>query len=530
MRATAGVLCVALCALCACGQDHRPNTCSVGESRIRRLTPVQYVNTVRDLFDDQSIVVDLHADTDVLISALAVEKYDAAATLLAPRGVQQLAALPECASRDDACAQAFIETFATRAFRHPLREEERAWLTSAFATARATLSFEDSIQVVTNVILTAPQFLYLTATGTAVEDRPALRKLDDYELAARLSYFLWNTLPDDALLAAAAKGELTAGNGEGLRRHAERMLASERTREMAAELVDNWFQLDGGKVHFSIDEAPKDSVLYPQVVPELRVAMRREVDALMQRTLLDGGTIADLFTSTSAYVNGPLAKLYGVTGGPTDADDWQWVELDPNQRAGLLTRAAFATVYSNAKVQSPIRRGVFVLRDVLCYAQPPPPPNVDDRPILGAEGAEALTIRGLTDLRTAGGCQGCHEAINNIGYAFEHYDAIGAYRDREIESGLPIDASASLVHSGSTDGPVADAVAMSHALARSEVVSECLIGRWFDHALRRVPDVLDTCSLEAIRASAGSTGNLRDLLIAIIESEAFRYVNPGEAP
>lgn len=505
---------------------------SVGEGRIRLLAPLQYRNTVRHLFDDPTIDVDLLDEDDTIPSALAVEKLSDAAAQLGGRGLDLLAAIPACATRDDACANAFVDAFAARAFRRPLTTDERTWLGATWTTARGAYSFDEAIGVLTQVILASPQFLYLAPIGTPVDGvSNGARHLDDYELASRLSYFLWSSMPDDELIGAAAAGELTAEGGAGLRAQAERLLEAPEARAMAHEFLDAWFQLDGGTVHFGLDEAPKNDTLYPTLTPELRADMRKEIGALMEKVAFEGGTAADLYTETTAYVNGPLARLYGVTGGPTTADDWRWVELDRTQRAGLLTRAAFATVYSTAKVQAPIRRGVFVLRKILCYDQPPPPPDVDDRPIEGPDNEGPLTIRQSTDVRTGGDdCQLCHAQINALGYAFEHYDAMGAWRATEIESGLAIDASGVLAQSGAaTDGPVADAIELSEKLAQSDAAATCLQERWFEHALRRDPDMADECSFAAVRAAAGTGGSLRDVLLAIVMSDAFTHVNPGVA-
>jgi hypothetical protein len=520
----------------ACGNDRTPpGMCAVegdvGESRIRRLTPLQYQNTVRDLFGDPTLTVSLHADVDIIPSAIAVEKFATAAAELGPRGVGLAAELPGCA-QDDACAASFIDAFATRAFRRPLGDEERQWLLATYTAARAQFTFDESITVLTQVILQSPQFLYLSNEGVPFPKSPTLRRLDDYALASRLSYFLWNSMPDDELLAAAAAGKLSVDDREGLREQAERMMDSPRAREMAHEFLTKWFQLDGGTVHFGLMEAPKSPELYPEVDEGLRSAMLREIGALMEKVAFEGGSVSDLFTDTSAYVNGPLAKLYGVTDGPTSESDWQWVKLDPKQRAGLLTRAAFASVYSSSKVQSPIRRGVFVLRRVLCYNQPPPPPDVDNRPIEDLEDTGGpKTIREATLIRTQGEfCQGCHSIIDPIGFAFEHYDAIGAYRDHEILSDLPIDSTAVLSKSGNADGTVADAVGLSAALGRSDAAASCLTKLWFEHAIRRDPQLEDRCSFVGVKRAMGKSRSLRDMLLAIVTSDAFFFANPGVEP
>jgi hypothetical protein len=527
-------------AACNCGGDGDPElnqdpiACDLGipqagEARIRRLTPTQYRNTVRALFGDPTIEVELNDEDDDYASALAVEQFDLAAADLAPRALDLLADYDACADAGAACAEAFVDGFGARAFRRPLTDDERGWLTDAFATARGGFSFEESIMMVTQSILTYPAFLYLAPIGEVVEDSPhGLRALDDYELAERLAYFLWSTMPDDELFEAAAAGALTEGDGAGLRAQAERMMDDPRAHAMAHDFVGEWFQLDGGTLHFGLDEAPKDPELYPEVDDDLRAAMRTELGALMEKEVFDGGEIGDLFTDTAAYVNGPLAEIYGVAGGPTGADEWAWVELDPTQRAGLLTRAAFASTYATARVQAPIRRGTFVLRNVLCYDQPPPPPDVDNRPIEDNGEAGPSTVREATEARTQGStCTGCHSIIDPIGFSFEHYDAIGRFRDEEIESQLPIDASGALAMSGNVDGPVADAIELSQKLAQSEAAGGCLTKRWFTFALGREPALLDQCSFEAMEQATGGSRRIRDLLMALIESDAFKHVNPG---
>jgi hypothetical protein len=532
MRAIA-LYTLVVAAACGNNSDHVGSTCdvtdtTVAESRIRRLTPLQYRNTVRDLFGDPSLSVTLHDDVDLIPSAIAVDRFVRAAETLGPRGVDYLANVPGCGAEDDACAAAFVDTFATRAFRRPLLDEERQWLLGTFATAREQFTFTESITILTQVVLASPQFLYLSNEGVPVPKTATVRRLDDYALASRLSYFLWNSMPDAELLAAAAKGELSKDDRAGLQKQAERMMSTDRSREMAHDFVRGWLQLDGGTVHFGLLEAPKDTTIYPAINDELRAAMMTEIGALVEKTVFDGGTVADLFTDTSAYVNGPLAKLYGVVGGPTSATDWQWVNLDPSQRAGLLTRAAFATVYSSNKVQSPIRRGTFVLRRIMCFNQAPPPPNVDNRPIEDLDSGSPKTIRQATEIRTMGAaCIGCHSRIDPIGFAFEHYDAIGGYRDNEVITNLPLDSTGYLSQSGNADGPVANAVELSNLLAQSEAATDCLTKQWFSHAIRNDPELVDECTYGEVKDAMGESRSMRELLVAIVTSNAFMYQNPG---
>ncbi len=495
-----------------------------GESRIRRLTPAQYLNTVRELFADDSINLPLGEDKSEIISALAARKFDDASNALATRGVTLMETLPACATKNQACADDFIESFASRAFRRPLLDEERVWLRDRFLQAQTEFSFDESIQILTATVLGSPEFLYLAPVGEASDQAASgVLQLTGYEMAERMSYFLWDSLPDEALLVAASDGSLLSS--QGVLEHAERMLQSPKAEAMVRDFGEEWLQINGGLVHRGLDEVSKDALLYPEMSSALRLAMRTEYDAFINKIFFEGGSIDDLFNSTSAYVNGSLAELYGVVG-PTTDDDWQWVELNSDERAGILTRAAFLTVFSNAKVQSPVYRGVQVLRQVLCYNQPPPPPNVDDRPIEPSDGPQ--TVRELVEIRTQGQeCQACHQNINNIGFAFENYDALGRFHTVEADSGLPIDPSGELVLSGNMDGPVANAIELSSALGASEQASACLTELWFQHALKRVPSDLDLCAMDAIRAQVQAQPELKSLLLAIVASDGFRFINAG---
>jgi hypothetical protein len=189
-------------------------------------------------------------------------------------------------------------------------------------------------------------------------------------------------------------------------------------------------------------------------------------------------------------------------------------------------------VFASATVQSPIRRGVFVVEHVFCNELGEPPPNASDVPVVGGEveteggGTEVRSVRQDVTVRTTSStsCNACHSIINPVGFAFEHYDAIGRFQNTEVTSDLPIDSSGQ-VQGTDVDGPVADAVALSERVAGSAQARSCFSNRWFEAALGRAPDPLDQCSVEAVETRFAETGNIRELLLAIIESNSFRYVN-----
>ena len=503
---------------------------------LRRLSPEQYANTVRDLTGDRALELNVDDEALVLTERGVRQLRDAADAVLARRDRWTASVFPcdIAGAADDACATEFVDGFVTRAFRRPVSAEEREWLLGVYGDAKSELGFRDAMEVLLSVVLQSPQLLYVGEVGVEREGLPpGVRALTDHELASRLSYFLWNTTPDEALLDAAARGELAAG--AGLRAQAERMIADPRARETVQRFFWQWMQLDGGRLHHPLEETVKDAARYPEYDEAMRAAMRTELEAFVERVLSEGdGSFESLLTDRSAYVNASLASLYGVSGGPATDSEWAWVELDGSERAGLLTRAAFLTVFSAANVQSPIRRGVFVLEEVLCQELGEPPPNASDVPVEGGEvddGSGAAVVRSVredVEARTSDPqCATCHGLINPVGFAFEHYDAIGRWQDEDPSAGTAIDSTGRLAGTD-VDGPVADAIALSEALARSERVRQCFADRWLVRALGQAPGEADACTEEAIRERFIETGSVRELLITIVESDAFRYLGAEE--
>jgi hypothetical protein len=502
---------------------------------LRRLTPAQYEHTMQDLLGDPAFVAEYDATEPVVTERAVRQLRDGTELALSRRALWTAPVFP-CdieGPSDDACADTFIDQFAPRAFRRPLSTEEREWLQGVYLDARAELGFTDAMEVLAATVLQAPAILYLAELGTPVEGAPeTLRRLTDHELASRLSYFLWDTMPDDALREAADAGELTTD--EGLQAQVERLLADPRAHARIQRLVWSWMQLDGGMLHFSLEEAQKREDLYPEYGPPLQEAMRLELEAFIADALQGDASFDHLMTSNRAYVNGPLATLYGVEGGPQGEDEWAWVELPSSQRAGLLTRAAFLTVFSNTAAQSPIRRGTFTLEEVLCFPLGDPPPDVDDTPIDGGEqpGGEGeptvMSVREATEARTGSGdCRGCHSVINPVGFAFEHYDAIGRWQDAEVVSGLPVDASG-LLQGSDVDGPVQGAVELGEKLAGSAQVRACFAERWLEEGLGGELGELDQCAQDRVTEAFTASGDMRELVTAIVLSSSFRHVNLAE--
>jgi hypothetical protein len=496
----------------------------VGPEHISRLSPAEYTNSIRTLVGEDEFEPVLDADRERIATLDAVRKWYNAADSATPPSAEWLSGYADCNPEDSACAVTLYEAFAERAFRHPLTSDERAWLADSWAALPSAASLALRLETIAELILQAPQFLYLYPEGTP---SGAVSVLNGHERAERLSYFLWDSLPDAELLAAAKSGQLDTS--AGMREQAERMLDHQRARPVLRSFLAEWLELDGAAILPSLEETPKSGELFPDFDDTLRQSMRREVEMFMDHVMFEeAGSLAALFSSRRAYVNAPLAELYGVTG-PTRESEWAWVDLDPTQRAGMLTRAGFLAVHATQTATSPIRRGVYMLTEVLCTKLQPPPANVNNTPVEPTEGG-ADSVREATQKRTGSpACAGCHVEINELGFAFEHYDAVGRWQDEEAETGSEIDASATLSNAGGGfDGPVDGAVELSARLAQSPEVHRCITQKWFEVALRRSPVELDACSVQQIQAKTAASGSLRELLLAMAESDAFLNVNHGD--
>lgn len=527
------------------GSKAEDGVVDVAPAGMRRMTPEQYTNSMRDLFGDPALKLDLDPDTGEVTSLLAVDKLNAAAEAIVARRGSWGAPVFPCDTKgadDEACVDSFVRTFGRRAYRRALDEAELGALKAHYTTARATQSFEDALLITLKVMVQSPNVYYFVELGREGDDREALasgvRPLSGWERASRLSYFLWNTTPDDALLGAAESGALDTR--AGVREQAERLLADDRARATVQRFFADFIELDGTNKHSSLEEAPKSGAIYPEDSPSLRAAMRAEIEALTERVIFEGdGRFETLLTTTDAYVNGPLAKLYGVDG-PADEGTFAWVSLPSEERAGILTRAAFLTVFSSIEVKSPIRRGAYILEHVLCQPLGPPPPNAMDVPVKGGsveENGEVVTIRQDVEAKTSSGvCAGCHALINPIGFAFERYDALGRFLEKETgedASGpyaLDIDASGVLPEFGPsvTSVEVDGGVEISAAIAASAAARECLTKHFFETALRRVPVDQDLASVEEATPPPESGGSMRDLILALTTSDAFLHMRSAE--
>jgi len=522
------------------GVDKPPpsaETCAKSEevvrTPLRRLTRTEYTNSVRDLLNvEVSATADLPADevtngfdnnaSVLTVSSLHAEKYVLISETLAKLAVQKLSALTAAcdttAKGEDACALAFAKSFGRRAFRRPTTAEDERQLIAAYTAGRTGGSYAEGIEVMLRAALQSPNFLYRLELTPATDAAAKRIPLSQFELASRLSYLAWASGPDDALLDAAAKGEL--GTKAQVATKVRELLAAPKARAAIGGFFEQW----AGTRRLAI--TTKNTAQFPSFSTELRDAMAKELPAFVNDVLWNGdGQLSTLLTAPVAFVNGPLSQLYGVSAPPANADgSLTKVSLPANQqRAGLLTQAGFLSVQGHPDQTSPVLRGKFVRAMLLCQPPPPPPADVDISLPSVDEGATAR-IRFAAHESAAKSCEGCHKLMDPIGLTFEHFDAIGQYRD--LDNGQAIDVSGEVLGandaklSGAFNGPAE----LAAKLASSEQVRACVATQWFRFASGRSEAGGDACSLATMQQAFNSAnGDIIDLIVATTQTDAFWY-------
>ena len=507
-------------------EELRCDAPSVEAAPLRRLTREQYDNTVRDLLGiegqpSQRIAQDekvaaFYSNAVAPVNRLAVEQYVGVADELALQAVSKLDELVDCdraALGDRACASAFIERFGMRAYRRPLTDAEKLRYERLVDTHGSV--FANGVRLIVTTMLSSVHFVYHMELPSR-PDADAVAPLPQYQLASRLSYALWNSMPDDALFEAAKSGQLASP--EGLRTQAERLLQDPRARDAIASFHAQWLKLD------AIPDMQKDEAQYPEWNAELKGAMLRETVDFADYVLRRGdGKLETLLTAPFSIASGPVLGIYGASAAASPGEP---VPLNPDQRSGLLTQAAFLAAHAHANQTSPVQRGVAIRQNLLCTPLPDPPANVNNNPPEPAPGA--TTRERFAEHTADPSCARCHELIDPIGFGFEQYDAIGRFRSQE--GGKSIDASGELVQAGDVSGTFRGPVELSRKLAQSQVVRDCMARQWFRFALGRIETRGDACAMKRLRESFSASGyDVRELLLSIVTSDAFRYYR-GASP
>lgn len=519
------------------GPGPQSSTCQTGElarTPLRRLTRFEYASTVRELLNvDVGAAAELPADevtngydnnaAVLTVSSLHAEKYVLVSESLAKLAVQtNLSALTAgcdtATQGEDACALDFAKRFGRRAFRRPTTAEDERQLLAAYAAGRSGGSFAEGIEVMIRAALQSPSFLYRLETTPPADPNAKWVALSPFELATRLSYLVWGSGPDDALLDAAARGELATR--EQMATKAREMLAQPKARAAVNGFFEQWTSARRLAI------TTKNTAVFPAFSSELRDAMAKELPAFVSDVLWSGDRkLSTLLTAPVAYVSGPLAELYGVSPTLTPADGSPVkVALPPEQgRAGLLTQAGFLSVQGHPDQTSPVLRGKFVRTMLLCQPPPPPPNDANISLPQVEEGATARERFGAHE-SAAASCAGCHRLMDPIGLTFEHFDGMGRYREREGDREL--DVSGEIVNGtdASLSGTFNGTAELGAKLANSEQVRDCVAKQFFRFAAGRTEADGDTCSLAAMQEAFGASGgDVVELIVATTQTDTFWY-------
>ena len=401
-------------------------------------------------------------------------------------------------------ARAIVTQFARRAFRRPVTSEEVERLLRLYDRAdHEGERFENCIRLALCRVLVSPHFLFRVELDPPDAQPGTIYPISEYELASRLSYFLWSSMPDEELLSLAAKGKLR----QNLESQVRRMLQDRKASAFAPNFAGQWLTLR------RLAYVSPDPKQFPSFDEELRSAMIRESELFFDAVLREDRSILDLIDADFSFVNERLAKHYGIDG--IKGKEFRRVKL-PANRGGILTQASILTLTSNATRTSPVKRGKWVLDEILNTPPPPPPPNV---PELSEEKQLTGSLRQVMEMHRANAlCASCHQRMDPIGFAFENYNAIGAWRDKDGK--FPIDPSGVLPDGRSFQGPGELKAILK---SKKDLFSRCLAEKMLTYALGRGLEYYDRLAVDKI-VGALQENNYRfsTLLLEVVKSEPFQ--------
>ncbi len=492
---------------------------------MRRLTHSQYNRTVRDLLGDRTGPASQFPPEDFVngfknqadaqsVPALLAEAYSAAAEKLARNALREPDRFLPCRPRsvdDRACRDRFLREFGARAFRRPLSVAEETRYAALFRSAKDPLR---GAALVVEAMLQSPAFLF------RVEKDPS--RPGGYEIASRLSYFLWDTMPDGELFRAAADGELNKPSG--VERQARRLLSDLRARESLDEFVSQWMRFD------RVLNTVRDRQLFPQFTVELAWAMTEETRRLIADAVWTDRDFMTVFRAGYGFLNADLANLYQA---PAPANDFDRVDLPATgERAGLLGQATFLTLTSKPSETSPTARGLFVREQFLCQHVPDPPPGANaNLPPLSESKPQTNRERLAVHLSNAS-CATCHRLIDPIGFGLEKFDAIGARRDKlklvfpenrgnkqPMTVELALDTAGEI--SGIRDSVFSSPRDLGAVLAGNPQCQECVIKQLFRYGFGRQETPADRPALRAVFDRFKDSGfKLKEALVAMAATSA----------
>lgn len=517
--------------LSACGEDE-PLT-EGSEPQLRRLTEQQYRNTIRDIFGDNIIVAGRFdpleridgllalGASSATITPAALERYEGLARTIALQVVDEenrkvlMPCAPESANnRDNACAETFVSSVGRFLFRRPLTMAEQTLYTNLSGSAADALGdFYQGLAYGLTGMMVSPKFLYINETVELDPEYDGLYRLDGYSKATRLSFLLWNTTPNAALLDAAAAGKLDTE--DGLEEQFNRMIASPRVENGLSAFFEDMLEFE----RFDILE--KDPVIYPAFVLDVTNDAKEQTLRTLTHLLLDEkADYRDIFTTRKTFISGALGPVYRVP--VENPEGWEAYEFPENSPwAGIHTHLSFQALFSHPGKSSPTLRGQAVREHLLCQKIPEPPGDVDFSDFNDDNNPVNLTARQrLTAHNNVASCAGCHKLMDPIGLAMETFD--GAGQLRTMENGVVIDTS------GELDGiAYDDAIGLGQALRQNPSATACVTNRLYAYGAGRSPARTERQWMTHLESKFADSGyKVTDLLQEIVLSDAFYRVAP----
>ena len=499
------------------------------ETSMRRLLKRQYVSSIRTLFGTQVAAVasppddaavdgfDAIGARQLSLSDSAVSAYETSARGVAEAAMKNTARIQDllgCAPTsptDAACHESFVSRFGRLAFRRPLNAAELQRYVVISQTAAHDLNdFYAGLQHVISAFLQSPNFLYMVEAGEPLD--PGRLALTDDELLTRMSFFLLDTTPDEVLLDLVEAEGLNSD--EQIRFVASAMLERHDARTALASFFSELYRLR------DLDHIPKDPKVFPAFSPALAEAMRQETLRLIEDVVWDRNVdFREMFTADYTFANAELAAFYGINGPP--GEGFERVNLPAGQgRAGALGHAGVLARFAHATVTSPTLRGKFVREKLLCEPIPPPPPDVITALPEEVPGSEPKTMKEkLIQHQQDPQCAYCHKLMDNIGLAFERFDAVGAFRT--VDNGLAIDTTTQTEDLGAFSSPEE----LGKVLRGNPKVAMCLVKNLYRNALGHVETKGEIDAVNKIAFKFADAGfRVQDLLIEMVASPAFRIV------
>jgi hypothetical protein len=492
-------------------------TAAVPVLHARLLTPSQYDHAVEDLLKvGDHPAKDFGGGVAARLDEVAVEQRADAAASIAARASASLGMWAPCsppAVEAVACGAQLVDKLGPAAYRHPLSVDERAQLQALFDAGLAEKDFATGVEWLLTGLLQTPDFLYQFARPGNGESAGQVVALPPYELASRLSFFVWDSAPDETLYVAAAENRL--GDAAAVATELQRMFLDPRFARGVASFYSSWLGLEGFR------EVARDE---PALTSEVLDLLEHSLLLSATELYASGSpTLSQLLSGQSYYLNDELRAFYGLGGG---GPELQLTELPNQGRHGILTHPGLMTLLARPNASDPIARGLFLQRTLLCNEIPPPPQGVVIPPL--APAAEGLSTRQRLERHTTEPlCQGCHGHIDPPGFALENFDAVGRFRTQD--AGVPVDSSGNLSNGSDLDGAFASGAELLERIAQSADARHCFAEHYLSFALSRALLPEDECSLSRVASGFASSGDLKRLIVTVAQSDSFR-LRAAESP